>query len=89
MKRFSLGVRLSVLVVFGLLLCSGPTGCALFHKPDAAFIAGVDAGVNGSGYLDEYEKYVDADTKLSADGKKIRHDTATGLRKLIKDAQAR
>ena len=89
MKRFSAGLRLVVLLFIAVALCATATGCALFHKPDAAFIAGVDAGVNQSGYLDEYEKYVDADPNLKPESKKIRHDTAAGLRKLIKDAQAR
>ena len=88
-RRFFVGLRLSLLVFFVALLCSATTGCALFHKPDAAFIAGVDAGVNQSGFLDEYEKYVDGDPKLKDESKKIRHDTAAQLRKLIKDAQAR
>ncbi len=90
MKRFSAGLRLSVLFLFAVLLCSAATGCALFHKPDAALIAGMDAGLNQSKLLDEYEAYVDADTKLVLpDSKKIRKDTAAGLRKLIKDAQAK
>jgi len=90
LKRLVGGLRLSLLVIFVALLCSATTGCALFHKPDAAFIAGMDAGLNQSKLLDEYDAYIEADTKLTLpDSKKIRHDTAAGLRKLIKDAQAK
>jgi hypothetical protein len=63
------------------------TGCCLFSKSSESFVAGVDAGLNGSGLLDEYDKYVEADPKINPETKKIRHDTATGLRKLVKTAQ--
>jgi hypothetical protein len=87
--RILAGLRLSLLFLFAVLLCSAATGCCLFSKSDAAFIAGVDAGVNGSGLLDEYDAYIEADPKIKPETKKIRHDTAAGLRKLIKDAQAK
>lgn len=89
MKRIFGGLRLLVLLFFVAPLVGATTGCALFCKPDAAFIAGVDAGANGSGLLDEYDAYVEADPKIKPETKKIRHDTAAGLRKLIKDIQAR
>lgn len=88
--RFLGGLRLFGLVFIVALLCSATTGCALFHKPDAAFVAGMDAGLNQSKLLDEYEKYVDADPNFKdPDSKKIRHKTAADLRKLISDAQAK
>jgi hypothetical protein len=49
----------------------------------------VDAGLNGSGLLDEYDAYIEADPRIKPETKKIRHDTAAGLRKLVKDAQAK
>lgn len=89
-RKFLGGLRWFGLVFVATLLCSGAMGCALFHKPDAAFVAGVDAGLNQSKLLDEYEKYVDADPNLKdPDSKKIRHKTAADLRKLISDAQAK
>ena len=69
------------------------SGCALFHSPDAAFVAGVDAGLNpgpnGAAILDKYDKYVDADTTLTADTKKIEHGTTAKLRKLVADAKGK
>jgi hypothetical protein len=85
--RIFRGLRWFGLVFVATLLCSGAMGCALFSSPNASFVAGVDAGLNQSGLLDEYDKYIDADTKLTADSKAIRHQTSAGLRKLVKDAQ--
>jgi hypothetical protein len=73
-------------LVFVIALCA-ITGCALFQGPDKAFVSGVDAAVNQSKLLDQYDAYVDADTKLTADSKKIRKDTSRDLRKLILDAK--
>lgn len=79
------------LIAFTLILSM--TGCALFHNPDAAFVTGVDAGLNsgaaGAGILDKYEAYVDADSKLTADTKRIEHSTVARLRKLIADAKGK
>jgi hypothetical protein len=88
-KRVFGGLRWFGLVFVATLLCSGAMGCALFSSPNASFVAGMDAGLNQSGLLDEYDKYVEADASLKdPNSKKIRHDTATSLRKLLKDAQA-
>lgn len=90
MRRFSAGFRLSLLVFFVVALCATTTGCGLFSKPDKAFIAGVDAGLNGSGLLDEYVKYVENDPNLKLpETKQIKKDTVAGLRKLIVDIKAR
>lgn len=72
-----------------LILLTTIVGCALFESPQAAFVLGVDAGINGSGLLDEYDKYVDLDPRLAnnADAKRIKHETAAKLRKIVKDAQ--
>jgi hypothetical protein len=86
-KKSELAFTAFLLLVFCLAL-SSLTGCALFANPQAAFVTGVDAGLNGSGLLDEYDKYLDADPKLDAESKKLRHGTSAGLRKLVKDAQA-
>ena len=84
MRQSFRGGCFAVLVVLAAL---GFSGCALFESPNKAFVAGVDAGVNSSGLLDEYDKYIDADPKLKDDSKKIRHQTAASLRKLIEDAK--
>lgn len=84
MKRLTL----AILTVF--LVCA-LSGCALFRSPNAAFVAGVDAGLNGgpsgADILNKYDKYVDADTTLTADTKKIEKTTTAKLRKLIADAK--
>jgi hypothetical protein len=84
-KRFKF-LLLAVLVV-------SLSSCALFHKPDAAFVAGVDAGLSsGSSNADilgKYDAYVDADPKLTADTKRIEHATTAALRKLVADAKAK
>jgi hypothetical protein len=82
-------LRSLVLLFIVAALCAATTGCALFKSPDKAFVTGVNAYAVDSGLLDEYDKYVDADPNLKPESKKIRHDSATGLRKIIKDAQAR
>lgn len=67
------------------------SGCALFQSPNSAFVAGIDAGLNGgpngADILNKYDKYVDADTTLTADTKKIEKATTAKLRKLIADAK--
>lgn len=85
-KKSEFALLAVMLVVFTLILTS-LSGCALFQSPQAAFVTGVDAGLNTSGLLDEYDKYVEADGALKGDSKKIRHETAIKLRKLILDAQ--
>ena len=84
MKRL---LRFLLALVFIAGLCPAMTGCALFQSPNKALVAGMDAGLNQSGLLAEYDKYVDADPKLKDGDKKIRHDTAAGLRKLVEDAK--
>lgn len=84
MKRLA---RLFFLTVVIAGLCPAIMGCVLFESPNKAFVTGVDAGLNSSGLLDEYDKYIDADPKLKDDSKKIRHETATKLRKLVEDAK--
>ena len=79
---------LIVVLLFALISFS-MSGCALFQSPNEALVTGIDAGLNSSGLLDEYDKYVEADGNLKSDSKKIRHDTAFKLRKLISDAQGK
>lgn len=78
-----------LMIVCVLVALLSLSGCALFESPNTAFVTGVDAGLNGSGLLDEYDKYIDADPNLKSDSKKIRHQTAAQLRKLIADAQGK
>jgi hypothetical protein len=85
--------RLSALAILAVVLCLFMSACALFKSPDAAFVAGVDAGLspgeaNGD-LLNKYDKYVDADTTLTEDTRKIEHKTAAMLRKLLADAKAK
>lgn len=75
--------------VIAVALCATATGCALFESPNKAFIAGVDAGVNANGLLDEYLAYVEADPKLKPESKKIKANTVAELRHLIKTAQGK
>jgi len=92
-KRF---VQFSPLIAISLffLIVVMPvalSGCSLFQSPNSAFVAGVDAGLNGgpngADILSKYEKYIDADTTLTADTKKIEKGTVAKLRKLIADAK--
>ena len=80
---------ISLLVV--AILVSPLTGCALFQSPNAAFVAGIDAGLNAgpsnAAILDKYDRYIDADTTLTADTKRIEKTTTAKLRKLIADAK--
>ena len=80
-------------LILALALVCALGGCALFHSPDAAFVAGIDAGLNAgpanAAILDKYDAYVDADTKLTADTKRIEHATTAKLRKLIADAKGK
>lgn len=88
MKKFD---ALSAYILVSLLaIMLALSGCALFQSPQAAFVTGVDAGLNGSGLLDEYDRYLDLDPKLAndPDTRRIRHGTAAKIRKLVKDAQA-
>jgi hypothetical protein len=85
--------KISTLVLAALLLCPA-AGCALFKSPDAAFVAGMDAGLspgqNNGDLLNKYDKYVDADLaagKITADTAKIEHRTAALLRGLLEDAK--
>jgi len=78
-------------LTLALVMVCALGGCALFRSPNAAFVAGVDAGLNGgpsgADILNKYDKYVDADPTLTADTKKIEKTTTAKLRKLIADAK--
>ena len=78
-------------LILALAIVCGLSGCALFEHPNAAFVAGVNAGLNGgpsgADILNKYDKYVDADATLTADTKKIEHATTAKLRKLVADAK--
>lgn len=78
-------------LVLAIVLVLALGGCALFQSPNGALVAGIDAGLNGgpsgADILGKYEAYVDADTKLTADSKRIEHATVARLRKLIEDAK--
>jgi len=69
-----------LLTVFVAILM---VGCCGSQSREAAFHDGVKQYAVGSGLLDEYEKYVDADPVLKPETKKIRKDTAKGFRALI------
>ena len=43
------------------------SGCALFSNPSSAFVTGVDAGLNTSNLLNQYDAYVAADYSFIAD----------------------
>ncbi len=77
--------------ILALVLVLALSGCSLFQSPNSAFVTGIDAGLNagpsGAAILDKYDKYIDADTTLTADTKKIEHTTTAMLRKLIADAK--
>lgn len=79
------------ILTFALFVLVSVSGCSLFQSPNSAFVAGIDAGLNagpsGAAILDKYDAYIDADTKLTADTKKIEHTTTAMLRKLIADAK--
>lgn len=78
-------------LALALALVCALGGCALFRNPDAAFVAGMDAGLspgpNNGDLLSKYDAYVDADSKLTAETKKIEHRTAAMLRGLLEDAK--
>ena len=82
--------KLCSLLVVAVLVVS-LTGCALFSSPNAAFVAGIDAGLNAgpanAAILDKYDRYIDADATLTADTKRIEKTTTARLRKLIADAK--
>ena len=71
----------SSLILVAVCLVSG---CGSVNE---AFLKGVDAYANDSGLLNEYDRYVDADPALAPETKKIRKDTAAGLRKLVAEAK--
>lgn len=83
--------KLLARLTLALVIVCALGGCALFKSPNSAFVAGVDAGLNGgpsgADILGKYDKYVDADTTLTADTKKIEHATTAKLRKLVADAK--
>lgn len=73
------------IVFLGLaFLAVSAVGCC---GPRQAFTAGVDALVNESGMLAEYEGYVSADPALGEESKAIRKATAAKLRALIEEAK--
>jgi hypothetical protein len=81
-------------ITFVLIVVLSFSGCALFHKPDAAFVAAMDAGLNAgpanAAILDKYDAYVDAAAaagKITADTAKIEHATTAKLRKIVADAK--
>ena len=74
MKRF---IPIFVILPFWLMGCTSAR--------EAAFLDGADQLVNKSGMAAEYEKYIDADTKLQPETKKIRKDTAEKLKALIEE----
>jgi hypothetical protein len=78
-------------LTLALVIVCALGGCALFQSPNAAFVAGVDAGLNGgpsgADILNKYDRYVDADPTLTADTKKIEKTTTAKLRKLIANAK--
>ncbi len=85
MKQLLARLALALVIVCAL------GGCSLFQSPNAAFVAGVDAGLNGgpsgADILNKYDKYIDADTTLTADTKKIEKATTSKLRRLIAEAK--
>ena len=87
-------MRILRTLLIAILLVLSLSGCALFKSPNAAFVAGVDAGLNGgpngADILSKYDAYVDDALKagkITADTAKIEHSTTAKLRKLIADAK--
>lgn len=74
------------LIVAILALCV--TGCCGNLSREAAYHDGVKQYTLESGMTSEYEAYIEADPKLKPETKKIRKDTAAGLRKLIAQEEA-
>lgn len=69
------------LIIAALALCA--VGCCGSASREAAYHDGVKQYTIASGMTSEYEAYVEADSKIQPETKKIRKDTAAGLRKLI------
>ena len=67
-----------------LLICF-PVLIAAKCMPDQQFVKGVE------GYTDvilpEYERYINADSRLNEDDKAIRLESSTGLKALIEEAK--
>jgi len=63
-------------------------GCCGSLSREAAYHDGVKQYTIESGMASEYEAYIEADPKLKPETKKIRKDTAAGLRKLIATEEA-
>lgn len=78
-------------LVLAIILVVALGGCALFTSPNAAFVTGVDAGLNGgpsgADILNKYDRYVDADPNLTAETKRIEKRTTADLRRLIENAK--
>jgi len=69
------------LIIGVLSLCA--VGCGGNLSRESAYHDGVKQYTIASGMTSEYEAYIEADPKLKPETKKIRKDTAAGLRKLI------
>ena len=68
-------------MLFAALVLLSAAGCC---APDAAFVKAADGYADA--ILPEYEAYVKADATLSESTKKIRLDSAAGLRRLLEAA---
>lgn len=63
-------------------------GCCGNLSRESAYHDGVKQYTIESGMTAEYEAYIEADSKLKPETKKIRKDTAAGLKKLIATEEA-
>lgn len=77
-------MRILISGVLALLM----VGCCGTMSRESAYHDGVKQYTVESGMTAEYEAYIDADPKLKPETKKIRKDTAAGLRKLIATEEA-
>ncbi len=77
-------MRILISSVLALLM----VGCCGTLSREAAYHDGVKQYTVESGMTAEYEAYIDADPKLKPETKKIRKDTAAGLKKLIATEEA-
>lgn len=78
-------------LVLALVIVCALSGCALFQSPNAALVAGMDAGLNpgpnNADILNKYDRYVDADPTLTKETKEIEKGTTVRLRKLLEAAK--
>lgn len=69
----------TVVALTALITFAPMQGCALFSNPNSAFVTGVDAGLNTSNLLNQYDAYVGADYSFISDYlSRVDADVASG-----------